>query len=763
MTSVRYRDPSAPTAERVADLLGRMTVAEKVGQLNQRMYGWDAYRRTGDGFELTDALRAEVAEFGGLGALYGLQRADPWSGRGLDDGVSADAGAALCAQVQEYVVAHSRMGIPALFVEEVPHGHQAVDGTVFPVDLAVGAAWDPPLHAEAAAAAGAELRVRGAHVALVCALDVLRDPRCGRAEETYGEDPHLAAVLTTALVQGMQGTGADGPIAPDRAAVVLKHLAGQGASVGGRNWPAAEIGWRELHEIHIPPVRAGVAAGAAGVMAAYTEVDGLPCAANRQLLTGVLREDLGFTGLVMADGTALDRLVRLTGDPVAAAALALEAGTDLSLWDAVYPRLGEALECGLVAEERLDAAVARVLTLKFRLGLFDAVSGNECSSTRIHPRPERARTLSTELAARSVVLLRNEDALLPLTGQRAAVLGPHADAVAHALGDYTAPQRPGHGTSVLAGLRELAPEGTVVGHAVGADFTTADPSGLPAAVALARRADVAVLVLGGSSARDESVVFDVNGAAVAGPAGGSMTCGEGVDLAGLALGAGQLALLEQVAATGVDVVTVVVGGRPHVLTEVLERSSAVLCSFYPGPWGGRAIADVLLGREPVGRLPASAIALPVAYNHKDHPYRGYVDADPRPLRPFGYGLGYGTARITTARLSAREVSVANLHAGLRVACSLELANDGDRDTSVVVQLYLHQRTAARWPRVRELRAFTRVVVPAGATTRAVLDVGVAELGVVTDDLRVDARPGEYAIQIGLSSAGPQHLSLTITA
>ncbi|MGW0586042.1 glycoside hydrolase family 3 protein, partial [Streptomyces sp. NPDC002920] len=316
-----YLDPAVPLDTRVADLLSRMTLREKAGQLNQRMYGWDAYRRTpGGGFALTEALYAETERFGGLGALYGLMRADAWSGVDHDNGPGAEDSAGLADLVQRHVLDRSRLGIPALFVEEVPHGLMALDGTVLPVNLAVGATWDPALYERAAAHAAAELRARGGHVALVSALDIARDPRWGRTEECYGEDPHLAARLTEALVRGMQGETAE-YFAADRAAVVLKHFAGQGATVGGRNSAESELGPRELHEIHLPAARAGVRAGAAALMAAYNEVDGLPCSGNRALLTGLLRDRWGFQGLVMADGLAVDRLARITGDTVSAGAL----------------------------------------------------------------------------------------------------------------------------------------------------------------------------------------------------------------------------------------------------------------------------------------------------------------------------------------------------------------------------------------------------------------------------------------------------------
>ncbi|MCF1598168.1 glycoside hydrolase family 3 C-terminal domain-containing protein [Streptomyces muensis] len=683
-----------------------MTLREKAGQLNQRMYGWDAYRRTPDGgFELTDALYAETDRFEGLGALYGLQRADAWSGVDHGDGPGAEDGAALAELVQRHVVERSRLGIPALFVEEVPHGHMALDGTVLPANLAVGATWDPGLYERAAAHAAAELRARGGHVALVSALDIACDPRWGRTEECFGEDPYLAARFTEAVVRGMQGEPAE-YFAADKAPVVLKHFAGQGATVGGRNSAESELGPRELHEIHLPAARAGVRAGAAAVMAAYNEVDGMPCCGNRALLTELLRERWGFEGLVMADGLAVDRLARITGDKVSAGALALDAGVDLSLWDEGFTHLEEAVELGLVAEEVLDTAVARVLRLKFRLGLFDR-QGATASF------PDHGRELSTAVARAAVTLLHNDGGALPLSASvsRIAVLGPQSATPAHQLGDYTAPQRPGTGASVLDGLRRLAPPGLEIRHAVGCALTGDDLSGIPEAVAAAAASDLAVLVLGGSSARTPDTEFDANGAARR--VVSEMTCGEGVDLAGLGLGRAQNALLEAVVATGTPSVVVLVQGRPHVVPAT--GAAALLTAWYPGPWGGDALAEVLLGlAEPAGRLPVSvprsAAQLPVYYNHKDTEYGGYVDEDAEPLYSFGHGLSYTSFAYGPPRLSGHTVEA-------------DITNTGRRRGRSVAQLYLRRLRTPVWPRTLELCGFRAVDLAPGETRTVAFPLG----------------------------------------
>ncbi|MBW8819642.1 MAG: glycoside hydrolase family 3 C-terminal domain-containing protein, partial [Streptomyces sp.] len=582
-----------------------------------------------------------------------------------------------------------------------------------------------------------ELRARGGHVALVSALDIVRDPRWGRTEECFGEDPYLAARLTEALVRGMQGVPGDGVFAADKAPVVLKHFAGQGATVGGRNSAESELGLRELHEIHLPAARAGVRAGAAAVMAAYNEVDGMPCSGNRALLTGLLREDWGFDGLVMADGLAVDRLARITGDKVSAGALALDSGVDLSLWDEGFTHLEEAVERGLVKETVLDAAVARVLRLKFRLGLF------EQQHTTASP-PAGGEELSKEVARAAVTLLRN-DGVLPIGANvsRVAVLGPQAATTAHQLGDYTAPQRPGTGSSVLDALRRLAPPGLDIRYAPGCALTGADVSGIPEAIAQAAASDLAVLVLGGSSARTPETEFDANGAAL--NAVSEMTCGEGVDLAGLGLGAAQYALLDAVVATGTPTAVVLVQGRPHVLP---DTAPALLTAWYPGPWGGEAIAEVLLGlAEPAGRLPVSvprsAAQLPVYYNHKDTEYGGYVDESAEPRYSFGHGLSYTSFAYGEPRLTGRTVEV-------------DVTNTGRRYGRSVVQVYLRRLITPFWPRTLELCAFEGVALAPGECRTVTLPLeGLSG----TVEIRVAASAREALGARGQSFTAPDETPL----
>ena len=687
-----FRDPAQPLAARVEDLLGRLTLREKVGQLNQRLLGWHAYARTPGGFVTTSTLDDEVERWGGLGALYGLQRADAWSGRDWATGIDPAAALEVAALVQKRVVAGSRLGIPALFVEEAPHGHQALGAQLFPTNLGMAATFRPDLLEAAAAHTAQELRARGAHLALVSGLDILRDPRWGRTEECFGEDPLLAARCVRALVRGYRTQPGLG--------VVLKHFAGQGAAMGGRNGSGAAIGPRELAEIHLPAARAGVAAGALVVMAAYNDLDGVPCTASVDLLTGILRDEWGFEGIVMADMFAVDRLQRAGLSPAEAAAVALRAGVDLSMADVSYTAIEEAVHDGLVPEALVDRACARVLGLKIRLGLLDA------------PRPDPsfpAPDAMPDLVAAAPVLLQNRDDTLPLAAlpARVAVIGPNADCLDCLLGDYVPPLPPGVGRSVVDGLRARA--SGEVSYEPGCRLTTPIEGGLARAAALAADADLVVLVLGSSSARGYGDDFDDNGAANLGDRSRpEATTGEGFDVAEVRLPAAQRDLASAVAEAarpGARIVAVIVSGRPHGIGAVAAVADAVLYAWYLGPTGGTAIAELLLGdREPIGRLPvslpASSAVLPVAYNERLESARRYADAEAAAEYPFGAGLGYTTWTL--------EGNV--------------LTNTGRRRGTQLVQLYGRMPVAGLLPRRAILAGFTHVTLDPGESRTVTIPV-----------------------------------------
>ncbi|RRJ66906.1 beta-glucosidase [Paenibacillus oralis] len=766
----KYKQSAAPVEERVEDLLARMTLREKVGQLNQRMYGWDAYVRQEDEIALTGAFKEEVARGGGMGALYGLFRSDPWSGVNYENGITAAESAKAANMVQRYVLENTRLGIPVLLTEECPHGHQALDGTLLPVNLGAGATWNPALMERAYAHVAAEIRSRGAHVGLVSALDILQEPRWGRSEECFSEDPCLAARFAEAAVRGMQGDDPAKLDEPDKLAVVLKHLCAQGAAQGGRNAGPAAIGPRELREIHLPAARAGALAGAAGFMAAYNEIDGVPCHANRELLTGILRDEWGFDGIVMADGCAVDRLLALTGSHESAAALALTSGVDLSLWDTAFSTLEEAVLQGLVQEADIDRAAARVLRLKFRLGLFDRPYVPELRPASVVGSPE-FQEANLQVAREAAVLLKNAAGLLPLAPgvKRIAVIGPNADRLYNQLGDYTSVQREGTGITVLQGIRSCAPQGVEIVHALGCGIRDRSAAGIAEAVAAAQGADVAVLVLGGSSARQFGGDFDSNGAAIVSEGSPSeMDCGEGVDLADLSLGGVQRELAEAVAATGTPVVAVVIQGRPHALTGIVDLCGAVLCAWYPGTQGGRAVAEILFGKvNPSGRLPVSlprsSAQLPVYYNQKDpgRP-RVYVDMPSTPLYPFGYGLSYTTFAYANLSLSRDAVSAGELESGEKVTVRVEVENTGACSGAETVQLYIRARESGITRRIAELKGFRKIELNPGERRTVEFALGREELGVWNRELRFAAEPCRIAVQVGGNSRDTISAELAVT-
>ncbi|WP_449408659.1 glycoside hydrolase family 3 protein [Microbacterium maritypicum] len=702
-----------------------LPLRERIGQINQRLKGWEAVRWIDGRPRITDVLRREVDRWGGIGAIYGVLRADPWSKVRWADGIPPERSAEAYQAVQDHIVSQGA-GLPALFVEEVPHGLMALGGTTLPVNLALGAGMDVGLTERLAAHVAAETRARGAHVALVSGLDMLRDPRWGRAEECFGEDPALAALLVSATVRGMQGSGAPGfPIPADRIAVVAKHLAGQGAGIGGRNGSGAPIGRRELGEVHLRPAYAAVRAGVAGFMAAYNDIDGIPCSAHRDLLTGTLREDWGWCGLVMADGTAIDRLRDSAPDPATAAALALIAGVDLSLWDEAFTHVEEAVDRGLVDEEVVTQAADRVLDLKRRLGMLD-------DAVPVDVEPLDARefaTLVDRAAAQSVVVVHDQGGLpLPASGA-VALIGPNADDLDAQLGDYTPPRPADDPTSSTVHQALVARLGAdAVRVARGSRHRDVLDGGMDAVRDALADADTALVVLGGTSRRSYDDEFADNGAVDA-PAPDT-TNGEGVDLSRLALPEAQLALLRAARDTAARVIAVVIDGRPRPLDDVIALADAVVVAPFPGPSGGAAIVDALLTGRGGGLLPATLPradgVLPVAHDERRETARGYLDA----RHPAGALLGTGAPTGLTVRLApaALTIPASSLHDGGTVTIEAEVSNTTSGEISLPVPLYGRRHELGIRPRRRSLLAVQRVRLAAGGRTLLRYELGLDELG-----------------------------------
>lgn len=742
-----YQNKQLSTTERSQDLLSRMTLREKVGQLNQRLYGFSSYECQNGEIQLTQELIDEVRQYGGMGALYGLYRADPWSKRDDLNGITPELARKAYNLVQHCVLENSRLGIPTLMSSECPHGHQALGGYMLPVNLCAGAAWNPKLLYDAFSVCGRQMQAMGVDLGLLSVLDVLRDPRWGRCEECYSEDPYLSARLAESAVTGCQSSGVT---------VVAKHFCAQGEGKGGVNASAASIGPRELREIHLPSAKACCKAGVGGIMAAYNEIDGLPCHANPALLRGILREEFGFDGIVMADGTAIDRLDKLAGDNVKSGAMALRAGVDMSLWDTGFSNLEEAVQKGYATEQELDEAVLRVLKIKFERGLFEhpfldeSVPSEDFSYDR-YPQ-------SLELARQGIVLLKNEDGILPLTQNqpiKLAVIGPNADNIYAQLGDYSPPVHPQNAVTVKQGLERFGGEQVTTRYARGCGIFDGTDEEMEEAALLAAQSDIIVMVLGGSSSRFSGTRFDINGAALT-DGSKEMDCGEGVDCSNLRLTGRQEELLKRVAAAGKPVVTALIAGRPYSVPEVAAQSSALLAAFYPGPMGGQAIAELLLGIiEPGGRLPVSmprsSGQLPVYYNSRSSYHAmGYHDQPDSPLYAFGVGLSYTQFAYTQVRLSDKTVTIDRLKAKA-IEVTFTIQNTGIRAGWTVPSLYIHGLTGSVVRRIKELRAFDKCFLKAGETSSFRFQLGYQELAIWDAAVRFTVEPG--AVQLLLEDGG----------
>ncbi|MCL2420474.1 MAG: glycoside hydrolase family 3 C-terminal domain-containing protein [Defluviitaleaceae bacterium] len=752
-----YKNPSLPATQRAADLISRMTIREKVGQLNQKMYGWQAYESCGDGtFQLTAAFKAHVQWGGGMGALYGLFRADPWSKVTVNTGISKTDRSTVSNMVQQYIKDHTRLGIPVLLSEETPHGHQAIDGAHFPTNIGMGCAFNPALLAKLAAFTAKTLRASGAHLALVSLLDMAIDPRWGRTEECFSEDPYLSARMAAAAVQGFHENGA---------IAVAKHFCGQGAGLGGHNAHAANIGERELREIHMPAMVAAVKAGLKACMVSYNEIDGIPNHANDGLLKDILRDELGFTGIVMADGCGIDALAQLTGDVAKAGALALASGVDLSLWDDGFTTLEQGLSKGWIDEAMMDTALERILTLKFELGLFE-----ECitpSTTPTHHDALEEKALHIEAALESAVLLKN-DSTLPLSKRtKVALIGPNANNLYNQLGDYSAPQRPGTGSTLLEGMQSLGAE---VKYAQGCAIRNLDTSGFEEAIRIADWADVVILALGGCSTRNFNDAFADNGAIILEESAqiSEMDCGEGVDLADLNLGGVQNKLLQQIKShvSGKPIVTVLIQGRPHVINDVYDLSNAVLSAWYPGKYGGDAVAQLLFGdANPSGKLsvsiPRSSAQLPVYYNHKPGAMSPYADMSEKPLLPFGYGLSYTAFAYENASLSTPHLALADLQAGKKLVVSVDVTNTGTMPGAEVVQVYVRDVEATIKRRVKELKGFNKVFLRPGETHTVSIELDFDAFALWDRQMEYVVEQGNFEIGIGRDSEDYMKMGFTV--
>ena len=630
-----YKDPSFSIDVRLSDLLSRMTLEEKVGQLLCPL-GWEMYEIHGNEVCPSGKFKQLIKERN-VGMLWATYRADPWTKKTLANGLNPEMAAKAGNALQKYVMENTRLGIPMFLAEEAPHGHMAIGATVFPTGIGMAATWSPELVKEVGQVIAKEIRSQGGHISYGPVLDLTRDPRWSRVEETFGEDPVLSGTLGASMVDGLGG----GNLSQKYATIAtLKHFLAYAVPEGGQNGNYASVGIRDLHQNFLPPFRKAIDAGALSVMTSYNSIDGIPCTSNHYLLTQLLRNEWKFRGFVVSDlysieGIHESHFVAPTKEN--AAIQSVMAGVDVDLGGDAYTNLCHAVQSGQMDKAVIDTAVCRVLRMKFEMGLFEHPYVDPKIAAKTVRRKEHIE-LARKIAQSSITLLKNENSILPLSKMinKVAVIGPNADNRYNMLGDYTAPQEDSNVKTVLDGIiTKLSP--SRVEYVRGCAIRDTTVNEIEQAIEAARRSEVVIVVVGGSSARDFKTSYKETGAAVAEEGSVSdMECGEGFDRASLSLLGRQQELLESLQKTGKPLIVVYIEGRPLEKNWASEYADALLTAYYPGQEGGNAIADVLFGDyNPSGRLPISVPRsvgqIPVYYNQKAPRNHDYVEVSSSPL------------------------------------------------------------------------------------------------------------------------------------
>lgn len=747
-----YKNSKTPTEKRVQDLLGRMTKEEKVGQLS-KLLGWEMYEKGAKGVGVSAKLKKAVQDQH-IGLLWATLRADPWTQKTLLNGLSPVEAARATNAIQRYMLDSTRLGIPLLLSEEAPHGHMAIGATVFPTAIGQASTWNPVLIEQMAATIAKETYAVGGKNGYGPVLDLARDPRWSRTEETYGEDAYLIGQMGRAMVKGFQG---DVIGKEDKIIGTLKHFVAYAVPEGGHNGEGVSVGERAMRHHYLYPFEQAVRAGAGSVMTAYNSIDGIPCSANPWLLKDVLRKDWGFNGFVVSDLLSISGLNggHATASTAAeGASQSIHAGLDVDLSGTGYgANLLEAVNSGLVETSVLDTAVARVLRMKFKLGLFDRPFVDEKLVAKKVATVENV-TIARKVAQESIVLLKNEGDLLPLkkTVKRIAVVGPNADNAYNQLGDYTAPQADGKVKTVLAGIRAAVGKGTQIDYVKGCAIRDTLNSNIQDAVATAKLSDVVVVVLGGSSARDFKTTYQATGAAnVDINAVSDMESGEGFDRVSLDMMGHQLQLLQALEKTGKPIVLVTIMGRPLNLNWAAAHIPAIVNAWYPGQEGGLAIADVLFGDyNPAGRMPISVPRsvgqLPVHYNHNKPKHHDYVEMSAKPLYAFGHGLSYSKFEYANLVVDVKESAE-----DFACTVSFDVENKGLLNGDEVAQLYVVDEVSSVVTAIKQLKRFERKSIGAGKRERVSFQLTKEDLKLWAVDNRWKTEKGKFKLLIGAGS------------
>jgi beta-glucosidase len=725
----RSLDRPADVEPRIEALLTQMTLEEKLGQLQQLDGGAEGNYRP---------EHLELARAGRLGSTLNVR------------------GATRGNELQRVAVEQSRLKIPLIFGFDVIHGYR----TIFPIPLGEAASWDPAAVERAASIAAAEARAAGVHWTFAPMVDIARDPRWGRIAEGAGEDPYLGSAMARARVQGFQGSDYS---RPDKVVACAKHWVAYGAAEGGRDYNTTDLSERVLRSVYFPPFRAAVEAGTASVMSAFNELDGVPASAHPFTLTQVLRKEWGFDGMVVSDYTSVVELINhgVAADEADAARQALSAGVDMEMVSRSYathvPRL---LPAGKLTMAVLDEAVRRVLRVKLRAGLFDAPYADENRERATLSKPE-SRTAAREIAARSMVLLKNERGVLPLSPSiaRLAVIGVLADDRPDMMGNWTGDGHADDVVTVLAGLKAAVAPTTHVTHAKGvsvdlevlADATAheaTDRTGIEEAVRVAVEADAVVLVLGET---------------------GNMS-GEASSRASLDLPGRQLELAQRVIGAGKPTAVVLMNGRPLTIPWLAEHAGAILEAWFPGTEAGNAVADVVFGKvNPGGKLPVTfprtVGQVPIYYNHENtgrppdanNKYTSkYLDVPWTPLYPFGHGLSYTEFKLSSLRLSQTRIRPDG-----RLLVSVDVENVGSRAGDEVVQLYIRDVVASVTRPVQELKGFQRVTLGPGEKRTVQFALASEHLGLLDREMKWVVEPGLFKVRVGTSSEGGREASFEV--
>ena len=742
-----YKDPSFSIDVRLSDLLSRMTLEEKVGQLLCPL-GWEMYEIHGNEVCPSGKFKQLIKERN-VGMLWATYRADPWTKKTLANGLNPEMAAKAGNALQKYVMENTRLGIPMFLAEEAPHGHMAIGATVFPTGIGMAATWSPELVKEVGQVIAKEIRSQGGHISYGPVLDLTRDPRWSRVEETFGEDPVLSGTLGASMVDGLGG----GNLSQKYATIAtLKHFLAYAVPEGGQNGNYASVGIRDLHQNFLPPFRKAIDAGALSVMTSYNSIDGIPCTSNHYLLTQLLRNEWKFRGFVVSDlysieGIHESHFVAPTKEN--AAIQSVMAGVDVDLGGDAYTNLCHAVQSGQMDKAVIDTAVCRVLRMKFEMGLFEHPYMDPKIAAKTVRRKEHIE-LARKIAQSSITLLKNENSILPLskTINKVAVIGPNADNRYNMLGDYTAPQEDSNVKTVLDGIiTKLSP--SRVEYVRGCAIRDTTVNEIEQAIEAARRSEVVIVVVGGSSARDFKTSYKETGAAVAEEGSVSdMECGEGFDRASLSLLGRQQELLESLQKTGKPLIVVYIEGRPLEKNWASEYADALLTAYYPGQEGGNAIADVLFGDyNPSGRLPISVPRsvgqIPVYYNQKAPRNHDYVEVSSSPLYSFGYGMSYTTfeySDLQVVQKSARCFEV-----------SFKVKNTGKYDGEEVSQLYMRDEYASVVQPMKQLKHFERFHLKKREEKKVTFVLTEEDFFLVNYTLKKVVESGNFHLMIGAAS------------